>query len=80
MAKHRFRNAIRALKGRTENVPMNQLLDFLGIDRDLDFDALSEATYYTCLKLLSEAVAKLPIKLISQDTEKGVIDLTDNPL
>lgn len=81
MAKHRIRNAIRALKGsRTENIPMNQLLDFLGVDKDLDSDALSEATYYTCLKLLSEAVAKLPIKLISQDTEKGVIDLTDNPL
>ena len=32
---------------------------------------LSEVTYFTCLKTLSEAVAKLPLKMY-QETPKGV--------
>lgn len=39
----------------------------------------SNATYFTCLKTLSEAVAKLPLKL-KQQTGKGIINATDNKL
>lgn len=37
---------------------------------------LSEITYFTCLKTLSEAVAKLPLKLY-QETDKGTQKATD---
>lgn len=40
---------------------------------------LSEITYFTCLKTLSEAVAKLPLKLY-QDTSKGIRRARDKPL
>ena len=40
---------------------------------------LSEITYFTCLKTLSEAVAKLPLKLY-RETEKGIQKATDLPL
>lgn len=42
-------------------------------------NVLSEVTYFTCLKNLSEAVAKLPLKL-KQQTEKGIVNAHSNPL
>ena len=33
-----------------------KLADFLGIDRNMDDDERAEATYYACLKMLSQAV------------------------
>ncbi|GAE27019.1 phage portal protein [Halalkalibacter wakoensis JCM 9140] len=47
------------------------LVEWLGLD-DKVGDALSDATYYTCLKILSETIGKLPLKMY-QDTDKGVI-------
>ena len=41
--------------------------------------ALSEVTYFTCLKTLSESVSKLPLKL-KQQTDKGIINAHSNPL
>ena len=41
--------------------------------------ALSQATYFTCLKVLMEAVAKLPLKLY-KNTEEGIVKATDIPL
>jgi HK97 family phage portal protein len=38
-----------------------QLLEWLGIDRN-DPKAISETTYFTCLKVLSETMGKLPLK------------------
>lgn len=35
--------------------------------------ALSEVTYFTCLKMLSETLSKMPIKLY-QKTDKGIIE------
>ena len=42
--------------------PSVRLLEFLGIS-GTQGDALSEATYYACLKVLSESIGKLPLKL-----------------
>ena len=39
------------------------LAEFLGVDAD-ERDSMSEATYYACLKTLSENVGKLPCKLL----------------
>ena len=48
---------------------VQQIVDFLGLG-DVPADRLSEATYFACLKILSESVGKLPLKLL-QKTEKG---------
>lgn len=56
------------------------LADFLGIDKNMDKDARSEATYFACLKILSEAVGKLPLKLLRKTKKEGVIEATKHPL
>jgi len=49
-----------------------EFMRLLGIDiSQVDSNKLSEITYFTCMKLLSEAVAKLPLKLY-KETDKGI--------
>lgn len=55
----------------SSDMTLNQLLDFLGL-HNTSADALSEATYFACLKVLSEALGKLPLKIL-QYTEDGGI-------
>ena len=55
------------------------LLDWLGL-ADVDKDSLSEATYFSCLKVLSESIGKLPLKLQKVDSLNGVVNLYDDPL
>lgn len=57
----------------------NMLLDFLGIDRDTSADALSEATYYACMKNLSETMGKLPLKIQKKTDKQGVVTVRDHP-
>lgn len=56
---------------RQENIALNQLLDFLGL-QDTSASALSEATYFACCKVLSESVGKLPLKLQQYTPEHGI--------
>ena len=67
----RTKAAVRAFVGKSastsETMTLNQLLDFLGV-RDVRKSELSEATYFACLKVLSESIGKLPLK-IQQHTE-----------
>lgn len=58
---------------------MNNLLRFLGIS-DVSNDELSEATYFACLKVLSESIGKLPLKLMQHQPDNGVISRRDHPL
>lgn len=62
------------------NIAMNQLLDFLGIDRSLSGTALSEATYFACIKVLSEAMGKLPLKVLKRNDDNGVSTVRGHPL
>lgn len=48
-----------------------EILEWLGI-QGTDKKAISEVTYYTCMKMLSETMGKLPLKYY-QDTERGKI-------
>ncbi len=57
-----------------------KLADFLGIDKNMDDDAKAEATYFACLKILSESVGKLPFKLYRKTKKHGVIEATDKAL
>ena len=60
-------------------IEMNHLLDFLGLS-DTKEDNLSEATYFACLKVLSEAVGKLPLKLLQYNDRNGVINARTHAL
>ena len=55
-----------------------KLADFLGLDKNMDKDERSEATYFACLKILSESVGKLPLKLMQRTKNKGVIEARDH--
>lgn len=48
------------------------LLEWLGIDPNTPKNKLAEATYFACMKILSESVGKLPLKMY-QNTDKGII-------
>ena len=54
-----------------ERLTLTQLLDFLGV-HNASADALSEATYFACLKVLSEAVGKLPMKIQQYTQGSGI--------
>lgn len=49
-------------------------LEWLGIKRDRNGQATSEATYFTCLKMMSETIAKMPWKHY-RDTPDGIEEM-----
>ncbi|MBS4191752.1 phage portal protein [Bacillus sp. FJAT-49705] len=59
---------------KNETVDMNnpKLLEWLGIDPNTPKDALSESTYFACLKILSESIGKLPLHMLKK-TDKGIV-------
>jgi HK97 family phage portal protein len=58
---------------------MKTWLQFLGVS-DIDKSVLSEATYFACLKILSESVGKLPLKLIQTIPNQGSREAYEDPL
>lgn len=56
-------------------VTMQQLIDLLGLG-DVSGNKLSEVTYFSCIKILSESIAKMPFKLLQKDPIKGKINCT----
>lgn len=79
----RIRNM--ATTATTQEIALNDpaLLELLGIEPDeinvRGANALKEATVYACVKILSEAVAKLPLK-VYRETERGIEKAPDHPL
>ncbi|CEQ20845.1 phage portal protein [Paraclostridium sordellii] len=75
-------NLIKSLKNlimpkpQTVDMRSEKLLEWLGITTR-NKNILSEVTYFTCLKMLSETLGKMPIKMY-QETEKGVIRAAPN--
>lgn len=63
----------------SKDYAMQQLIDFLGLTGTKE-KALSEATYFACLKVLSESVGKLPLKLLQHKDNNGVITVRGHPL
>ena len=59
-------------KSDRQTIELNNLYKFLGIDPDKDERVLSEATYFACMKVLSEAIGKLPLKLLKYNDKNGV--------
>lgn len=65
-------------KSAGETVSLQQLLNFLGVDTT-GGDALSEATYFACIKVLSESIGKLPLKIQQYTPEHGIRTARDHP-
>lgn len=70
----RLQSAFKVLftKSDRQTIELNNLYKFLGIDPDQDERVLSEATYFACMKVLSEAIGKLPLKLLRYNEKNGV--------
>lgn len=67
----RLRNAWNALAGKEVGLNSLELLQWLGIE-NTNKKLISEVTYFTCIKMLSETIGKLPLKYY-QETEAGRI-------
>lgn len=61
----------KAAQAAAETYALNELLALLGLHDTAD-SALSEATYYACLKVLSESIGKLPLRLLQVTPNTGV--------
>lgn len=78
--KERVKAAYKVLTNKaSKDTAMQQLIDFLGL-HDTKEKALSEATYFACLKVLSESVGKLPLKLLQHNEDGGVVTARGHPL
>lgn len=75
----------RALERRETELGLNDqaLLEFLGIQLGevsvRGKNALKEATVFGCIKILADAIGKLPLKVYQED-EKGIKKATNHPL
>lgn len=67
------------VSNKNEAMSLQQLVDFLNLN-GYNGKALSEATYFSCLKVLSEALGKLPLKLLCYNDRNGVVNARKNPL
>jgi len=80
-----FRRVVRNMATTQQEASLNDptLLEWLGIDPDeisvRGESALKEATVYACIKILSEAVAKLPLK-VYRESDRGIEKMPDHPL
>lgn len=65
-----FKNMFTGSSAVTADMQDERLLEWLGISKTSK-NIVSEVTYFTCLKMLSETLGKMPIKFY-QDTQKGI--------
>lgn len=72
-------DVFRGKSATSEWTELNELYRFLGIDPDKTGDATSEATYYACLKVLMEAIGKLPLKIQQYTPDKGIRIAREHP-
>lgn len=78
----RIKAAATAFRGKSaagsEQLTLRQLMDFLGVSTSTSSAALSEATYFACIKVLSETIGKLPFKLQQYIPGKGIRTARDH--
>ncbi len=66
-------------KSAASDPAMGKLIDLLNLG-GITQDKLSEATYFACMKVLSEAVGKLPLKLLRRTNHAGIAKAYNHPL
>lgn len=64
------------IPAKSVDMQSQELLDWLGIS-STPKRLVSEVTYFTCLKMLSETLGKMPLKFY-QETEKGIQKIKSN--
>lgn len=77
--KTRVKYAVNILRNKSVIGREPDFFEWLGI-KDVPPEALSEATYFACMKVLSEAIGKLPLKLLQQNEHNGVSNARHHPL
>lgn len=80
----RFKAAATAFRAKGAQDPWNisqlqQMLQWLGVDTTIGGPAMSEATYFACLKVLSESMGKLPLKIQQATPEQGIRVAREHP-
>ena len=65
-------------KSVSRSTEVDRLLTFLGVDKTHG-EAISEATYFACLRLLSESIGKLPLKLMRYTEAQGIRTMRQDP-
>jgi len=68
----------KSAKATSDQQSLTQLLDFLGL-QNTSADALSEATYFACLMVRSEAIGKLPMKIQQYTPDRGIRVAREHP-
>jgi HK97 family phage portal protein len=63
----------------SEQMNLNQLLQFLGVHKAGDAAAMSEAVYFACCKVLSESIGKLPLKIQQFTPDRGIRVAREHP-
>lgn len=71
-----YNNIKQVLTPKTADMQSEELLEWLGISRTPK-RLVSEVTYFTCLKMLSETLGKMPLKFY-QNSEKGILKVRSN--
>lgn len=67
----RIKNAYYMMAGRYVTTDDRGVLSLLGIDGDTPRKAISQTTYYVCMKTMSEAMGKMPLKQY-QNGDNGI--------
>lgn len=77
----RLRAASDALRGKSarSTAELNRLYEFLGVTPTGDKEELNEAVYFACIKVLSESIGKLPLKIMQAQQGKGVRVAREHP-
>lgn len=65
-------------KSTDDKVTLNHLIETFNL-QGVSSDKLSEATYFACLKVLSECLGKLPISIMHYDVDRGPTKAYDHP-
>lgn len=75
--KSKFRNEVETIN---TNPTLEELQEFFGISiGDISSSKLNSVSYYSCMQIRCNAIAKLPIKLL-KESDKGIEKATDNTL
>lgn len=74
-----IKKSVKAFRANRKTTELMSLLNFLGLS-DVKRGAMSEATYFACMKVLGEAIGKLPLKLCQHTDTAGVIPLRNHAL
>lgn len=62
----------------TQTASVAKFLEFLGLE-GFDARATGDATYFACLRVLSESMGKLPLKLVKKSEDDGTVQMRKHP-